>query len=762
MKKTLLCIITCAIAATTALAQKTVYIPDEWKYNTATYRESDPNNEAQYSKSRSKETDNFIVYWEKGYGNTAPNQVSDYNYYVDIDDLLQKCELYYEMNIERLKFTVPNSQVDKYKSIICILHTTEWNCYGGGYDFKCPALWINPSTCHPVGHSIAHEVGHSFQYMCYGDLSNGGSTLSGAGFHYPQGQGSGWWEQSAQWQANQYYPDLKWDQSWGVFPRSYNYAMTHEWHRYQSYWWHYYLAEKYGVDIIGRIWKHDAGLPIDNNGRTYDNTGFNPYSKDANEVLMDLLGIDSEELYRMYFDYAMKMTTFDLSIDNIRTEGQSRIGSYVYNYFTLGGTKHQVAYSSCPQSTGFNVIPLNVPEGGTEITTEFTSPKSYFKCHDDDPMEYLNGETVYAPLSGTQHYYNLVSNYAKLRGYRLGYVALLADGTRKYLYDDQVYCADDNTAGEKTVTLTKTVPEGTERLWLVVSPAPRQYIRHLWDDQIYSGGTNKQADDQWPYTVEFHGTNILGAPILSDDLPLTDAIITYDVTLPRSTSSYDGTSFTLDGQALSAIGTALQMQPTAIPSVLTEGKSTSPASLDDGKVYFYSVLPSTGKPLALGYSLNPGEVGYWFNANGMRTTWDNGYIFSHFYPESSYFLIGQKPGALSVGQTYTISQAMRCYRTVDKDGDGTAETRENGTVTFRFNITVASASTAPSARLTSVKQDEIIDVVTGITLPDVAEQGDGTSTGRTANAATYNMAGQRVDNTYKGLVIKNGKKILKK
>lgn len=29
-----------------------------------------------------------------------------------------------------------------------------------------------PSTCHPVGSTIAHEIGHSFQYQVYADKVN--------------------------------------------------------------------------------------------------------------------------------------------------------------------------------------------------------------------------------------------------------------------------------------------------------------------------------------------------------------------------------------------------------------------------------------------------------------------------------------------------------------------------------------------------------------------------------------------------------------
>ena len=46
-----------------------------------------------------------------------------------------------------------------------------------------------------------------------------------------------------------------------------------------------------------------------------------------------------------------------------------------------------------------------------------------------------------------------------------------------------------------------------------------------------------------------------------------------------------------------------------------------------------------------------------------------------------------------------------------------------------------------------------------------AYEATGISTVKTANTGNgmiYNLAGQRVDNSYKGLVIKNGKKVVQK
>lgn len=154
MKLRHLLIAACAMTTSTASAQKALYIPNEWKAqrtDTLLYNETDTENKYTWSKSRSKESDNFIVYWDKYYGNTIPTNAPS-TYKVDIDDLLKKAEFFYSLNIGKLAFCDENnSKVSKYKMMILLNHTTDWVCYGGGYDDMIGALWLSPNTCKPVG-----------------------------------------------------------------------------------------------------------------------------------------------------------------------------------------------------------------------------------------------------------------------------------------------------------------------------------------------------------------------------------------------------------------------------------------------------------------------------------------------------------------------------------------------------------------------------------------------------------------------------------
>lgn len=710
MKKRILLLFAVVISlSTSVIAEKSLYIPWEWKNSgdSLLYKENDPDNKYTWSKTRSKESENFVVYWDKYYGNTLPTNAPS-QYRVDLDDLLQKAEEFYKLNVETLKFAnLSVSKLSKYKMMIVLNHSTDWICYGGGYDFEVGALWLSPNTCWPVGQSVAHEIGHSFQYMCYSDYK--GET----GFHSAIGMGSTFWEQTAQWQSVQSYPELMFSQSIGVYKNSHNLAFTHEWQRYQSYWFHYYLAEKYGIDIIGRIWRHQVN-------KAYD----------PNQVYMDLMGYDANQLYKEYFDYAMKMTTWDLDV--CRNMGKEFIGIHTYNYVPLGNNRFQVAYSSCPQATGYNVIPLNVPAPGTIISTSFTALKATIaKLADSDPAQYLDGNSVYANSGRTT--YNANSSFVQ-RGFRLGYVALLKDGTRVYSAKDTVYCT--GTAID-TTDIEFIVPDNTDRMWFVVSPAPKKYVVHKWDD-LYDN------DDQWPYQVEFKNTGIYGCADISDEREICDVTLTYDLYAPRR-SDYTGTNVQLSGIASAALGTAFQMQPGTIAGKMMQYNSSGPT---DGKIMFYAV---SSKDVLVKSGSTANGYGHWYNSYGNVTNYgNNSYVYSEFDPNSLTFTIGQMPNTCVNGNTYTIRQALR-YKKGDKEA----------LAKFVFNLHIDSSRS--EVELSSVEGNVpggIYDDISPV-MPDCEH----------SVVDVYSVTGVllksqvnshvALDNLAKGIYIVNGKKVMK-
>ncbi|MBQ9667607.1 MAG: DUF4859 domain-containing protein [Prevotella sp.] len=708
------------VTAMAAMAQKTVYIPDEWRQNrtdTLLYKESDPEGKYTWSKTRSVESDNVIIFWDKYYTKNPKELPRSDFYYVDIDDLLRKCEAFYELEINQLGFVDPiTSNLSKYKVMVLMNHTTEWTCYGGGYDFQISALWLNPSTCKPVGHSVAHEVGHSFHYMCYAEHSgHQDSSTDNTGFHLACGSGQAIWEQTAQWQACQSYPGEMYSQSIGIFRNSHNYAFSHEWHRYQSYWFHYFLCQYYGdITTVAQVWN----TPM--TGQTRGN------GTDFNSALMKLKGLSARDLYRLYFDYACRLVTWDLDV--CVPYRNNYIGDFNYRCVLTDDDQYQVALFSCPQGTGFNVIPLEVPAAGTEVSTSLTGLTVGAQLLEADPGTFLNGDSgeqkLEADANGYRHYAN--GGARASRGFRMGYVALMNDGSRRYFAEDSVYCQGSKTSTE---SYAFTVPEGVSRLWLVVAPALKSYQVHKWNDRIAD-------DDMWPYKFSIEGTDLTSratiyANATIDGRPLSDVTLTYDVSFPLSSTAYYGATATVNGRAAATLGTALQLQPSDIASKMQGWDDRGPAN---GKILLYACSPD-GELVQSDFTAT--GYGHWFGADGTVSSYADGMVFSEFTPSVLAFSIGQYPSRCREGQTFTIRQALRYRKNARGD-----EARAN----FIFHVTVGGTSS--SAILRSVDYAD----PTGISAIDNGEL--------TIDNYVFDLQGRRVPKPAHGLYIQNGRKVV--
>ena len=715
MKRVITILILLSLTAFGMYAQKTVYIPNEWKNpwpsDSLLYKESDPDNIYTWSKSRSVESDNVIVFWDKGYGSKKPSE-SPSAYKVDEQDLLQKCEAFYDLEINQLGFVNPvNSNLSRYKIMVLLNHTTDWVCYGGGYDYQISALWLGPSACKPVGHSVAHEVGHSFQYMCFSE--HGGhidSQTDNTGFHLPCGNGQTIWEQTAQWQAAQSYPNEMFNQSISVFRKSHNLAFSHEWHRYQSYWLHYYLCELYNdITMVAQVWNQPM------TGQSSGN------ATDFNQALMKLKHLNAKTLFRLYYDYAAHCVTWDL--DACRNYGSPFVGDFDYRCVALGDTAYQVALSSAPEASGFNVIPLEVPAEGTVVTTRFTALPAGSNLAQGDPAEMMNGDAQWTKTTRTTY---IRPTNATKRGFRLGYVALLNDGSRQYVQQDTIYCEGN---AETTCEVSITVPTDTKQLWLVVLPAPTTYVAHKWDD-------NANNDGQWPYRFSLEGTTlgtraqVYVSPEI-DGRDVADITFTYDVNLPQL-NSYDPVAVSVSGQAQAMLGTAFQMQPSDIVDHLQTWASGGPSV---GKIMFYPMNPRTQARVNRGSTAN--GYGHWFNASCAVTDFANGVLYSEYQPSSLTFNIGQKPGAVTQGQDYTFGQILRY-----KQADG-----KEALARFIFCVHITNIDSGFS--LVSIDYD----ASTGI---------------RSVNHESsvcngiYDLHGRQLPKNSRGLIIKDGRKVLKK
>ncbi|MDX8338983.1 DUF4859 domain-containing protein [Draconibacterium sp. IB214405] len=593
--------------------------------------------DSKWNFVRSKQSEHFFVFWEAGFGDDPNASSVPQALRVDVDDMLLKAEQFYNINVNTLGFAetgAGKSNLDNYKMQIYLFYTEEWMAYGSGYDDFIGALWVNPSTCKPVGSTIAHEIGHSFQYQVYADLLAYGGIENdfNYGFRYGFGGngGNGFWEQCAQWQSFQSYPVEAFSSyNFSVHMANYHRHFNHEWQRYASYWLQYYWTDKHGIDFIGKLWRESVG------------------PEDPIEAYMRINELTVEEMNAELYDAAAHLVTWDL--DAIRSTGSDYIGQYEYKFYEGEDGAYQVAYSKCPGSTGYNVIPLNVPEAGTVVTTSFKALVPGSTLATADPGSYSeNGTTM------TTRNYN--TGTLTRAGWRYGYVALMESGERVYGEMNRKTAAD----------VEFTVPEGCERLWFVVLGAPSTYEAHPWDEL-------ESNDDQWPYSVSFANTDLLGNVVINPDDEPQDLTLTYDISFAADAEGYTGTTVNLNNNGdITKVVEALVMQPSAIASSLLAAKETP----QEGKIAFAAV-ESDG---TLNYNTTANGHGFWFDSNGDVIGWgsdNDSKVFSEFAVSNFEFNIGQYPGKSSAGDTYTIKEAL----VYQKDGT-------QYQVTFVFNITI--------------------------------------------------------------------------
>ena len=584
--------------------------------------------DSKWSFCRSKQSEHFIVFWDIQYGeyglygermgaeNTSPATCKVNSMKVDIDDLLVKAEKFFDTNVNKLKMAelgVGKSYLDDYKMEIYILYQSEWLATGSGYDNVIGALWVNPSTCKPVGSTIAHEIGHSFQYQTYCDkVYQGEPDNLQYGFRYgfgPNGEGGcAYWEQCAQWQSFQDYPSQQFGGDLNVFKSQYYRHYHHEWMRYASYWLQSYWVEKRGIEAYGNIWRSSV-LPEDaikTYTKLYNNGDWNA---------------TAAELY----DYAARMATFDIA--GVREYAGSNVTANLFKttLYKQADGYYQVSYGNCPSTAGFNIIALNVPEAGATVVADFKGLAVGSSLAEGDSGDYVDGDLK--SHAGTAKKYNNVG--AGLEGWRYGFVALKKDGSRVYgdMFSDKV--------GEASFT----VPADVTNLYFVVLGAPTEYRQNEWDDDM-------KDDDQWPYMVKFEETDLLGNIAIDETADPKDIEFSFDVNCEATNASYP--LGTIDLSSNKDLAQAFVMSPSVLASKIqsvgaepAEGKVVWAAEQADGSYSYKSTANN----------------GFWCDAEGNNIGWGaNAYAYVEF--SGLAITYGHYPGHSVDGATYTVKPTL--------------------------------------------------------------------------------------------------------
>ena len=617
------------------------YCPGTWNEGFEKGSEGMLRSDAKWSWWRYKSSEHFFVFWEPGFGSDPNAETIPEALRVDVDDLLLKAEQFYKTNIEKLGMATVGegkSVLDKYKMEIFLLYQTEWFATGSGYDDMIGALWVNPSTCKPVGSTIAHEIGHSFQYQTSADqlytrtvepLENG---IVSVGFRYGNGEkgagGSAFWEQCAQWQSFQDYPEEAFTQDANVqvWLRNHHRNVCHEWHRYASYWFPYYYTEKHGYKSYSRLWK-DSRFP-----------------EDAVEAYCRLYCDNNfDALYRDMYDYSARCANYDFkAVHRYVTEAALNYGTKLFR----NGDFYQVAYENCPGTTGFNLIPLNVPAAGTIVKATLHGLTPGSPLAPDDPGTIVDGD---GRVKGNTKSYNEQTN--KTESFRFGYIAI----------DKNDKCYYGTMKSGKDGEATMEIPNGTIKLYFLVLGAPQLYHRQVWDD-------DERNDEQWPYKVKFEGTDLLGNVVIPAGEP-TDIIITHNTTLDATSQSYLlGTLNLLSSGDMGKIAKAFKLQPTQIASATLAPGTVPSTGPTEGKI----AVALTNPDGTLSYSYSANGTGFWVAANGTASSWGDSPVYFEYNYTGYSLSYGHKPGTSIVGTSYTIRPTLvynkggKLYRAVIK------------------------------------------------------------------------------------------------
>jgi hypothetical protein len=418
--------------------EKKLYIPSEiWN---VPEKNNFKNDTSEFCFKRMKESKNIAIFWAKKFGND-PLANPDSTLRFSVDNILNEGERIYGHYVDKLKFIEKgNSLTDKYKCLIFIINSKEGTAFGGGAENKVGIFWAPPGRMSkaPFG-ALAHELGHSFQYLLSADKAKGDTTSTEGGGSYS------FVEMTSQYMLWQVYPEWMTFENYHLadFMKQTHYAFLHEKNMYHSPFILEYWSEKHGIDFIGKIWREGAK------------------GEDPVMTYKRLTSINQDKFNDEMFDAARRFITWDMK--RVEQVAKKYANQHFSKLDSIGSGWYKISESKCPQNYGYNGIKLIVPKPGTVVTLNFKG------------------------IAGTEGYRAIKTEKA---GWRYGFLAVKENGSRVY---GKVYSSSTGEARFR-------VPGNTRFLWLVVSGAPTEHWAHdvdgddkndeQWPYQIKLTGTS--------------------------------------------------------------------------------------------------------------------------------------------------------------------------------------------------------------------------------------------------------------------------------
>lgn len=335
MKRSYLSLCLLISLATTALAQKQVFLPDSLRC----YDLNDDN--SRWSWQRTAETDNVILFWEKGFGHdlSNPPMLDGKSMHVDLDNLMQRVETFYTYFRDSLRFTLPGSKADRYKMMVMLNYSLEGTAYGGTYDNFIGALWVAPNRVQDRKlNCIAHELGHSFQLQIPADSI---SDVWG---------GSGFYEMTSQWMLWHVNPDWLTDENYHfeAYRKAIHKAYLDGENIYRSPYVLQYWARKRGKTCIADLYRN--GLRGEDPVITYQR----------------LYGLTQQQFCDEMIDACQHIVPLDLG--HAWSETRQYACTFDSPMQSVGKNRYAPADEVIPEDYGFNAIRLQPIRAGRKVT----------------------------------------------------------------------------------------------------------------------------------------------------------------------------------------------------------------------------------------------------------------------------------------------------------------------------------------------------------------------------------------------------------
>ena len=369
--------------------------------------------ESKWSYHRMACTENFVIFWEKGFGDNLsdPPQLEGHSMKVNLKNLEEKLEHFYHYFYHTLQFAKTGSKCDKYRMMVMINYSLEGTAYGGDYDGEIGALWIAPNRVQDEKlNCIAHELGHSFQSQI---------TCDGQGEAWG---GCGFFEMTSQWMLWQVNPDWMTDEKyhWDAFK-----TLTHK-----AY---LHLENIYHSPYVIEYWSMKRGLPFIAELYRQGKRGEDPVM-----TYKRMTGLTQEQFCDEIFDACRHFINWDFP--RVWKETRPYANQYTCKLNSMDDNWYQITPENCPENYGFNAIPLSIPPTGQTVTIEF--------CGEADKNGF---HTINADKAG----------------WRYGIVTITKEG--KAVYGEM--------KADPVGKISYAVPENSspERLWFIVMGAPAEH-----------------------------------------------------------------------------------------------------------------------------------------------------------------------------------------------------------------------------------------------------------------------------------------------